>query len=146
MAKHLIKTRREFFKVAALAAGTTALAACGAAPTPTKAPAAAPTAAPAATAAAATAAPATKAPAPTAAPAATAVPAATKAPAPTAAPAAAAKAAEPLGSKYIGKLEGYEVQVDAPRPAKLAKRPCWPIWSRPASCRPSSSACRTSRA
>ena len=63
--------------------------------------------------------PPTKAPAPTAAPAATAVPAATKAPAPT----AAAKAAEPLGSKYIGKLEGYEVQVDAPRPAKLAEAP-----------------------
>ena len=119
MGQHLIKSRREFIKVAALAAGTTALAACGAAPTPTKAPAAAPTAVPPTAAPAATAVPATKAPAPTAAPAATAVPAATKAPAPT----AAAKAAEPLGSKYIGKLEGYEVQVDAPRPAKLAEAP-----------------------
>jgi len=119
MAQHLIKSRREFIKVAALAAGTTALAACGAAPTPTKAPAAAPTAVPPTAAAAATAVPATKAPAPTAAPAATAVPAATKAPAPT----AVAKAAEPLGSKYIGKLEGYEIQVGAPRPAKLAEAP-----------------------
>jgi len=118
MAQHLIKSRREFIKVAALAAGTTALAACGASPTPTKAPAAAPTAVPPTAAPAATAVPPTKAPAPTAVPP-TAAPAATKAPAPTAAP----KAAEPLGYKFIGKLEGYEIQVNAARPAKLAEAP-----------------------
>jgi len=107
MEKNVKISRREFIKVATLAAGATALAACGA-----------PTATPAPPAAAPTAAPATKAPAapPTAAP--TAVPA-TKAPAPTVAPTQAA----PVGAKYIGKLEGYEVQAGAARPAALKEAP-----------------------
>ncbi len=101
MAQRLIKTRREFFKVAAMAAGATALAACGAPPTAAPAPP-----------------PATTAPAapPTAAPP-------TKAPAPTAAPTAAAAAPAPLGAQYIGKLEGYEIQVGAARPANLKEAP-----------------------
>lgn len=115
-------TRREFLKFAALTTGATALAACGATPTatPTKAP---PTNTPVPpTATKAPAAPTAAPAAPTAAPAApTAVPpTATKAPAPTAAP---TKAAAAPGAQYIGKLEGYEIQVNAPRPAKLSEAP-----------------------
>ncbi|MBM4460586.1 MAG: ABC transporter substrate-binding protein [Chloroflexi bacterium] len=114
MAQHVIKSRREFIKVATLAAGSTALAACSAAPTATPVP---PPPAATKAPAAPTAVP------PTAVPP-TAAPAATKAPAPTAVPPTAApKAAEPLGAKYIGKLEGYEVQANAARPAKLAEAP-----------------------
>lgn len=97
MAENVIKSRRQFIKAAAAAAGATALAACAG---PAAAPPAAPTAAPAA---------------PTAAPA-----------APTAAPAVptAVPAEEPaLGSQYIGKLEGYEVLADAVRPATLQEAP-----------------------
>ena len=116
-------TRREFIKFAALATGATALAACGATPTATPVPPTAtpvpPTAtkAPAAPTAAPAAPTATKA---AAAPTNTAVPpTATKAPAPTAAP----TKAPVLGSQYIGKLEGYEIQVGAARPAKLSEAP-----------------------
>ena len=114
MAQHVIKSRREFIKVATLAAGSTALAACSAAPTATPVPPPPATKAPAAP----TAVPPTAVP-PTAAPAATKAPAPTTAPAPTAAP----TKAPALGAKYIGKLEGYEVQANAARPAKLAEAP-----------------------
>ena len=93
-------SRREFVRLAVIAAGTTVAAACGATPTPTKVP---PTATKAPAAAAPTTAPA--AAAPTTAPAA-AAPTATKAPAaPTAAP--AAKSASTLNYAEAGDFSSF---------------------------------------
>jgi len=120
MAKHMIRSaRREFFKVAALAAGATVLAACGATPTatPTKVPPTNTPVPPTATKPAATAAPAP--PTATAVPPTATKPALTNTPAPTAAPTKAAT----LGAQYIGKLEGSEVVVGAARPAALKEAP-----------------------
>jgi len=105
MEKNVKISRREFIKVATLGVGATVLTACGVDTKPTAAPATAvpPTQAPAAppTSVPPTAVPATKAPAPTAAP--------TKVPT--------------LGDRYIGKLEGSEVVVNAAKPAKLSEAP-----------------------
>ena len=77
------------------------------------------------------------APAPTAAPAAPAKAEPTKAPA-----AAPTKAPEP--TKAPDASQGCRADQGPPRrrrpPASTPKRPCWPTWSRPASCRPSISA------
>ena len=106
--------RRNFLKLSAIAAVSAALAACGATPTATPVP---PTA--------------TKPPAPTAVP-----------------PTAALLRLRPPSRRPLPPRRRQHLPPPLPpplrpppRPWPTRKRPCWPSWSRPASCRRSTSAC-----